>query len=206
MPPKRKASTAGNGRSSKRATSGIATPKSIGSSDEYSGSDTSENEAEASKTKAETETINKAISKFTTLSMQTHKSGFSDLSYLDLKPDHQNRPLWIDAKKARITLESFNPLAKMAADLLTTIAEPLSRPKHLHEYALTVHSLYAAVSVGLTPQDILNGLNKFLKTPLPEEIKSFVLKATRAFGVRIPLSYFHHTEPPVVIPATKSSF
>ena len=196
MPPKRKASAAGNGRNSKRAASGAATPMSVGSSDEYSlsGEEASENEAE---------TITKALSSFSTPSMPSQKSGLSDLSYLNLKPDHQNRPLYIDAKKARITLESFNPLAKMAADLLTTIAEPLSRPKHLHEYALTVHSLYAAVSVGLTPQDILNGLNKFLKTPLPVEIRSFVLRATRAFGkVKLVLKnnhYFLETSDPAVL-------
>ena len=196
MPPKRKASAAGSGRSSKRAVSGAATPQSVGSSDEYSqsGEEASENEVE---------TITKALSNFATPAMQSHKSGLSDLSYLALKPDHHNRPLYIDAKKARITLESFHPLAKMAADLLVTIAEPLSRPKNLHEYALTVHSLYAAVSVGLTPQDILNGLNKFLKTPLPDEIKDFVLRATRAFGkVKLVLKnnfYFLETTDPAVL-------
>ncbi|KAH7161510.1 DNA repair helicase RAD25 [Dactylonectria macrodidyma] len=108
--------------------------------------------------------------------------GQNDFSYLQLKSDHKHRPLWIDPKKGRIILESFNPLAEKAQDFLTTIAEPLSRPSLIHEYALTTHSLYAAVSIGLSPQDIINTLSRFLKTPLPEEIHSFISSCTRSYG------------------------
>ncbi|KAH7151740.1 DNA repair helicase RAD25, partial [Dactylonectria estremocensis] len=108
--------------------------------------------------------------------------GQNDFSYLDLKRDHQHRPLWIDPKKGRIILESFNPLAEQAQDFLTTIAEPLSRPSLVHEYALTTHSLYAAVSVGLSSHDITTALGRFLKTPLPAEIHAFVNSCTRSYG------------------------
>lgn len=189
MASKRKVSAgARGGRQPKRPASGTATPQSIGSSDEYSddGEEASESEAE---------NLSKAVKTFSADSMKIQGktqprpsdrdvkiTGVSDVSYLNLKPDHENRPLWVDAKKARITLESFSPLAAQAQDFLTTIAEPLSRPLFLHEYALTVHSLYAAVSVGLVPQDIINFLDRLSKTPLPGEIKSFILKCTRAFG------------------------
>ena len=189
MASKRKAATNVRGaRPSKRPTSGAATPQSISSSDEYSedGEEPSENEAE---------NLNKAKATFSTDSLKGRvktqgkvsdhdikNNGIIDLSYLNLKADHENRPLWVDARKARITLESFSPLAAQAQDFLTTIAEPLSRPIFLHEYALTVHSLYAAVSVGLFPQDIISFLDRLSKTPLPAEIKSFILDCTRAFG------------------------
>ncbi|MCJ1257660.1 transcription factor TFIIH complex ERCC-3 subunit [Lignoscripta atroalba] len=199
MPPKRKASaSAGDAKSSsKRSTPGTATPQSIGSSDEYS-----EEGEEASETEAEN--LSRAVKAFSAGSLKSRGkgqgrpsdreikvNGISDLSYLDLKPDHENRPLWIDAKKARITLESFSPLAAHAQDFLTTIAEPLSRPTYLHEYALTVHSLYAAVSVGLLPQDIISFLDRLSKTPLPSEIKDFVLNSTQAFG-RVKLVLKHN--------------
>lgn len=189
MPSKRKASASVKGaRPTKRSISGTATPQSIGSSDEYSeeGEEASANEAE---------NLSKVIKTFSADSLKieakTQKrpsnrdakiNGITDLSDLSLKPDHENRPLWVDAKKARITLESFSPLAAQAQDFLTTIAEPLSRPVFLHEYALTVHSLYAAVSVGLMPQDIINFLDRLSKTPLPQEIRSFIIDCTRAFG------------------------
>lgn len=189
MASKRKATTSIRGaRPLKRPTSGAATPQSISSSDEYSeeGEEPSENEAK---------NLNRAKATFSTDSLKgrsktrgkvsdhdVKNNGIIDLSYLNLKSDHENRPLWVDARKARITLESFSPLAAQAQDFLTTIAEPLSRPIFLHEYALTVHSLYAAVSVGLLPQDIISFLDRLSKTPLPAEIKSFILDCTRAFG------------------------
>ncbi|KAI5306255.1 DNA repair helicase RAD25 [Ascosphaera pollenicola] len=108
--------------------------------------------------------------------------GLRDFSNLALKPDHANRPLWIEPLKGTITLESFSPLASQAQDFLTTIAEPLSRPTHLHEYRLTGNSLYAAVSVGLQPADIINFLDRLSKTPLPEAIKSFITNFTQSYG------------------------
>jgi len=189
MATKRKGTTRSDDtRPAKRIASGAATPQSIGSSDEYSaeGSEASESEAE---------NLNKAIKAFSAASSKNRGKetarahdreaklgGISNLSYLALKPDHENRPLWVDDKKARITLESFSPLFAQAQDFLTTIAEPLSRPEFLHEYALTVHSLYAAVSVGLLPQDIIDFLDRLSKTPLPDKIRDFILDCTKAFG------------------------
>ena len=188
MASKRKAPLNAKTSRPKKTKSGTATPKSIGSSDEYS-----EEGEEASASEAEN--LNRALDTFSTASLggraknqkpplnkDVSLMGINDLSYLALKPDHENRPLWVDAKKARITLESFSPLAAQAQDFLTTIAEPLSRPTFLHEYALTVHSLYAAVSVGLVPQDIISFLDRLSKTPVPAEIQSFILECTRAFG------------------------
>ncbi|MCJ1278956.1 transcription factor TFIIH complex ERCC-3 subunit [Puttea exsequens] len=189
MATKRKApSNTKNGRASKRTTSGAATPQSISSSDEYSleGSEASESEAEnlskAVKTFSTDSLKNRRKEQSHTLDREAKISGISNLSCLSLKPDHENRPLWVNAEKARITLERFSPLAAQAQDFLTTIAEPLSRPEFLHEYAMTVHSLYAAVSVGLVPQDIINFLDRLSKTPLPQEIRSFILECTQAFG------------------------
>ena len=189
MASKRKASTSSkSSRLAKRSASGAATPQSIGSSDEYSaeGSEASESEAEnlsrAVKTFSSDSLKSRRKEQSHTLDREAKLNGISNLSYLSLKPDHENRPLWVDAQKARITLEHFSPLANQAQDFLTTIAEPLSRPEFLHEYALTVHSLYAAVSVGLVPQDIINFLDRLSKTLLPEEIRSFILECTQAFG------------------------
>ncbi|OXV06154.1 hypothetical protein Egran_06079 [Elaphomyces granulatus] len=195
MPPKRKADTSAdkmpskrkaaesNGDSRKasgRPTPVSGTPQSIGSSDEYS--DYEDNVSGQ-------ESTMKDIEKF---SLQTYgrnkktpkdpRFGYKDFSFLPLKPDHANRPLWIEPLKGTITLESFSPLASQAQDFLTTIAEPLSRPTHLHEYRLTGNSLYAAVSVGLLPGDIISFLDRLAKTPLPDTIKSFIVDFTKSYG------------------------
>ncbi|KAL8997724.1 MAG: hypothetical protein Q9169_003053 [Polycauliona sp. 2 TL-2023] len=183
MPPKRKASTGANGsRPSKKAASGTGTPQSDRTaSDEYSdeGEEAAEYEAENIDKALKTFSVGSARSKDKAAGKKADRTskltGFSDLSHLDLKPDHENRPLWIDAKKARVTLESFSTLAQKASEFLTTVAEPLSRPSYFHD-------LYAAVSTGMTSKDIFYGLNLLSKTPIPPSIKDFINDSTRAYG------------------------
>ena len=208
MAPKRKATETPGVRASKRSASGASTPNATytidSESDEYTegGEDASASEAED---------IKKNINKFTITKYKKSKNGTSendstsalfhnrDFSDLELKPDHADRPLWIDPSKGRIILESFSPLADKAQDFLITIAEPQSRPSFLHEYSLTVHSLYAAVSVGLGAKDIISALEKFSKSILPSGIKEFIWQSTQSFGkvklVLKPVSYTHLTLP-----------
>ncbi|PON84542.1 Helicase XPB/Ssl [Trema orientale] len=104
-----------------------------------------------------------------------------DFSKLELKPDHANRPLWACAD-GRIFLETFSPLYKQAYDFLIAIAEPVCRPESMHEYNLTPHSLYAAVSVGLETETIIAVLNKLSKTKLPKEMIDFIHGSTANYG------------------------
>ncbi|CAA6671263.1 unnamed protein product [Spirodela intermedia] len=104
-----------------------------------------------------------------------------DFTKLELKPDHANRPLWACAD-GRIFLETFSPLYKQAYDFLIAIAEPVCRPESMHEYNLTPHSLYAAVSVGLETETIINVLNKLSKTKLPREMIDFIYASTANYG------------------------
>ncbi|KAK6460544.1 DNA helicase [Scheffersomyces coipomensis] len=108
--------------------------------------------------------------------------GKADFSYLKLKPDHFSRPIWISPSDLRIILESFSPLAEQAQDFLITIAEPVSRPSHIHEYKITAYSLYAAVSVGLETDDIISVLNRLSKVPISESIIQFIRQATVSYG------------------------
>lgn len=108
--------------------------------------------------------------------------GRTDYSYLKLKPDHFSRPIWISPLDSRIILESFSPLAEQAQDFLITIAEPISRPSHIHEYTITPPSLYAAVSVGLETDDIIAVLNRLSKVPVAETFINFIKRSTVSFG------------------------
>ncbi|KZF25495.1 DNA repair helicase rad25 [Xylona heveae TC161] len=125
-----------------------------------------------------------------------------DLTALKLKPDHHNRPLWIDGW-GKLTLENFHPLAPRVQDFLTTIAEPTSRPAFLHEYRLTTHSLYAAVSVGLNPKDIIRTLKLFLKNEMPPNVIAYITHCGKSYGkVKIVLKsnkYFVETADPAVL-------
>ena len=52
----------------------------------------------------------------------------------------------------------------------------------LHEYQLTPHSLYAAVSIGLETGTILAVLGRLAKNALPREVAHFVRECTQNYG------------------------
>lgn len=92
-----------------------------------------------------------------------------------------HRPLWV-CPDGRIFLETFSPIYKQAYDFLIAIAEPQSRPEVVHEYMLTEHSLYAAVSVGLETDTIISVLERLSKVNLSDDIKGFIKNSTQNYG------------------------
>ena len=108
-------------------------------------------------------------------------SSATDFRSLRLRTNHANRPLWV-CPNGHIYLETTSKHFQLATDFLVAIAEPVSRPELVHHYKLTPYSLYAAVSVNLDTETILNVLERFAKTPLPNETVTFVRKCTSSFG------------------------
>lgn len=106
---------------------------------------------------------------------------FRDYSTLDLKTDHENRPVWA-CPDGYLYLEQFTNVSKQALDFIATIAEPVCRPEFVHEYQITVFSLYTAVSVGLTVEELLINLKKFAKNKIPAKLKESIVKTASAFG------------------------
>ncbi|KAG7296141.1 hypothetical protein JYU34_021239 [Plutella xylostella] len=102
-------------------------------------------------------------------------------SQMALKPDNASRPLWV-APNGHIFLEAFSPVYKHAHDFLIAIAEPVCRPQHIHEYKLTAYSLYAAVSVGLQTNDIIEYLQRLSKCEVPAGIVQFIQLCTLSYG------------------------
>jgi len=100
---------------------------------------------------------------------------------MDLRPDHANRPLWV-APNGHIFLEAFSPVYRHAHDFLIAISEPVCRPEHIHEYKLTSYSLYAAVSVGLQTDDIIEYLTRLSKCSLPAGIVDYIKLCTLSYG------------------------
>ncbi|QHO02034.1 general transcription and DNA repair factor IIH helicase/translocase subunit XPB1-like isoform X2 [Arachis hypogaea] len=79
----------------------------------------------------------------------------------------------------------------------------LHRPESMHEYNLTPHSLYAAVSVGPETETIINVLTKLSKTKLPKEMIKFIHDSTANYGKVKPVlkknSYFVESPVPEVL-------
>ncbi|KAL9112295.1 MAG: hypothetical protein Q9227_003413 [Pyrenula ochraceoflavens] len=206
---KRKALDVGNGAPSKRSSVAPSTAQSIDSDDEFSGGDgeyASGSEEEYIRSDRRKRAFKSSSKPGAAVNVhRPNMFGAKDFSWLNLKPDHDKRPLWVDPgvsagskKGPKITLESFSLLAREAEDFLITIAEPASRPAYMHEYRLTEHSLYAALSVGLTGEDILRTLSTLSKSPLAKSVVEFVEKNTKSYGkVRIVLRenrFFVETE------------
>ena len=89
--------------------------------------------------------------------------------------------MWV-LSDGRIFFETFSPIYKQAYDFLIAVAEPQSRPEMIHEYQLTPHSLYAAVSVGIETKTIIKILEKLSKVYLTDDIKDFIIKSTQNYG------------------------
>lgn len=98
-----------------------------------------------------------------------------------MKDSPADFPLWINYD-ALIIVEMFKPTSKQASDFLIALAEPVSRPAKIHEYQITSYSLYAAASVGLTTDYILETLNKFSKNILPNSVRNFITDCTLSYG------------------------
>src|SRR5438552_15445642 len=105
----------------KRVRSGVATPRSIDEhdSDEYT-EDTSgaisETEAEDYAELVTRYSVGTYSKKKTadTFDSASHLFASRDHVDLPLKPDHTDRPLWIDPNRGRIIMESFSPTFKSA--------------------------------------------------------------------------------------------
>ena len=100
---------------------------------------------------------------------------------MELRPDHESRPLWV-APNGHIFLETFSPVYRHAHDFLIAISEPVSRPEFIHEYKLTSYSLYAAVSVGLQTNDIIEYLTRLSKASIPDGIRQYIEMCTLSYG------------------------
>ncbi|KAM7223889.1 P-loop containing nucleoside triphosphate hydrolase protein [Rhypophila decipiens] len=200
MPPKRKAPGVSGpskaGRISATSTPGPATPRSVNSSvmSEVDVDDDDFDDDEVPEIKEREELLGQEadvfVNKWTLGASQedARRGKFSsyfgkrDYSYLALKPNHEDKPLFIDPIKGTLVLERYSPLGEQCEAFLVTIAEPKSRPRFIHEYALTTHSLYAAVSVGLHPADIIRTMDGFSKTPIPKTVREYIEKSTKAYG------------------------
>ncbi|CRG97383.1 DNA repair helicase RAD25, putative [Plasmodium gallinaceum] len=119
---------------------------------------------------------------FSADSINIQQKGFHDYSKdMKLKKNHMNKPMWI-CSDGFIYLEMFNSCSKQASDFLITIAEPICRPELIHEFQLTIFSLYAAISVGITLDELLINLDKFSKNVLPKELVHNITKSAESFG------------------------
>lgn len=100
---------------------------------------------------------------------------------LKLSPDFAKRPLYV-CPDGHVFLETFSPFYKPAYDFIISIAEPISRPKYIQEYQISSYSLYTAVSIGLTAEEIISVLSLFSKVELSDVLKQLIKGTIQTIG------------------------
>lgn len=102
-------------------------------------------------------------------------------SEMKLKKDHHIRPITL-LPTGCAYLDMNGPFSRPASDFLVAVAEPVSRPENIHEFQLTVFSLYAAIGLGITIDEIITNLNKFSKNEIPANLMRLLKLHGESFG------------------------
>ena len=82
----------------------------------------------------------------------------------------------------QVMMEATNPLYADARDFLARFAELVECPEYLHTYLISDLGLWNAFSSGMTPEEICEGLEKFAKYPVPENVFIKVREQAERYG------------------------
>ena len=102
-----------------------------------------------------------------------------------------------------VLLEVHNPLYEEARDRLAIFAELEKSPEYIHTYRITPLSLWNAASSGVTVADVLDGLERYSKFPLPDSVRTEIQQLMGRYGlvklVREEDKLFLSAEDPVIL-------
>lgn len=111
--------------------------------------------------------------------MEDERSPYLD--FRGLKMHRESHPL-ILSPDLTIFVEKQNPLYEVAYELLMSIAEPLNRSQHIHEYRINQMSLYTAMVLQYSPNEIIKVLEMLSKNSPPEVVQEYIRKHTMNMG------------------------
>lgn len=94
------------------------------------------------------------------------------------QPDH---PVIVQSDKT-VLLEVNNPLYEPARDFLARFAELDKSPEYVHTYRITPLSLWNAAAAGMAAEEIIQGLNRFAKYPVPDNVRVDIADAISRYG------------------------
>lgn len=92
-----------------------------------------------------------------------------------------NNPVIVQGDKS-VLLEVDNDLYQEARDTLARFAELEKSPEYVHTYHITPLSLWNAASAGLSAQAILDGLERYSKYPLPDNVRVDIVDYVSRYG------------------------
>jgi len=95
---------------------------------------------------------------------------------------HPQNPLIVQGDGS-VLLEVDNPNYAAARDVLARFAELEKSPEYVHTYRITPLSLWNAASAGLRADEILAGLNRYCKYPLPDNVRVEIQSSISRYGL-----------------------
>ena len=96
-------------------------------------------------------------------------------------------PIIVQGDKS-VLLEVDNDHYQAARDVLARFAELEKSPEYIHTYRLTPLSLWNAASSGLSAEAILEGLERYSKYPLPDNVRIDIADYVSRYG-RVKLTW-----------------
>jgi DNA excision repair protein ERCC-3 len=100
---------------------------------------------------------------------------------------HPENPVIVQGDKS-VLLEVDNDLYQDARDVLARFAELDKSPEYVHTYRITPLSLWNAASAGLTAEEILDGLERYSKYPVPGNVRVDIADYISRYG-RVKLTW-----------------
>ncbi|HNR32545.1 MAG TPA: helicase-associated domain-containing protein, partial [Candidatus Hydrogenedentes bacterium] len=84
-------------------------------------------------------------------------------------PNGNEKPVIVQSDRS-VLLETDGPMFEDARDSLAAFAELVKSPEHIHTYRITPLSLWNAAAAGFTAAEILDGLARYSKYDIPQNI------------------------------------
>jgi DNA excision repair protein ERCC-3 len=112
----------------------------------------------------------------------------------------EHKPVIVQSDRS-ILLETDGPAFEDARDCLALFAELVKSPEHIHTYRLTPLSLWNAAATGMSAGEIIEGLEKYSKYEIPQNILAEIEDNIARYGR---LKLYKTPEGPLVIESEDS--
>lgn len=90
----------------------------------------------------------------------------------------QDRPCLI-FPDGHIFLETFSPFYERVVDFIIAIADPCSRPAHMHEFQLNEYSIFSSITLGISCEEIISTMELISKNEITEELKTNIRECAK---------------------------
>jgi len=92
-----------------------------------------------------------------------------------------DKPVIVQSDRS-ILLETDGPAFEDARDALSGFAELVKSPEHIHTYQVTPLSLWNAAAAGLTPQEVMEDLERYSKYDIPQNVTAEIEDQMGRYG------------------------